>query len=111
MDIQDVKTKSEIYIFDLFIRNFHYNFGGGTHQRGEETYPDDYEQDIMKEMAFELDSLGYIGLAKKFVWVFSITSDRKIQMNFLANKNSYRKMKVQVVGGISAKRQTTKTQL
>lgn len=65
----------------------------------------------MKEMAFEPDSLGYIALAKKFVWVFSITSDRKIQMNFLDNQNSYRKMKVQVVGGISAKRHTTKTQL
>ena len=68
MDIRDVKTKSEIYI-SFFIRNFHYNFGGGTHQKGEETYPDDYEQDFMKEMAFELDSLGYIALAKKFVRV------------------------------------------
>ena len=94
MDIQDVKTKSEIYIFDLFIRHFHYSFGGSTHRRGEETYPDDYEHDFMKELVFELDFLGYIGLAKKFAWVFSITSDRKTQMDFLASQNSYRKMKV-----------------
>lgn len=62
-----LKTKSEIYIFDLFIRNFHYSFGGGTHQRGEETYSDDYEQDFMKEMVFELDFLGIYWFGQKFV--------------------------------------------
>ena len=61
--------KQKVKYISFFIRNFHYIFGGGTHQKGEETYPDDYEQDFMKETAFELDSLGYIGLAKKFVRV------------------------------------------
>lgn len=50
--------------------------GGGTQQKGEETYPHDYERDFMKEVACGLDSMGH----------------------------SYMKMEVWVVGGMSGKK-------
>ena len=61
LTLQDLKkSKKCIFGFLVYLLGiFTLFWGEGTLQKREEIYPHDYEQDFMKDMAFELHSMGY----------------------------------------------------